>query len=339
MCVAREGHYTAIQSTNRIGEGVLNRFTGSIHHTIVAATPDLIIFDNPADGKIATQLKARGYKTLFASQWSSALNKSKEYNLSILSSLGFDIADDNTQGYALTVEGWYNGNEFVSAIVAIIFRKLLAGDLGPTVDYMGSAVYGNINRHTKLYKETLGKLEVVLRKVDYCGPVSIDIALSDIGVWAIALHANPRIPTTPVFFEGTKVSVSAMLLAIASGHTPRRPDFENYIISVGMSLPPWPYSNRNATQQPISLSGISEANLKHLRLQDVFMDEKGDYYCPMTSGFIGSVTARGRDVREARRRAYRTLGFLEIPDLQYRNDIGLDSDQVFQNLKSWEYLG
>jgi len=66
--------------------------------------------------------------------------------------------------------------------------------------------------------------------------------------------------------------------------------------------------------------GLNEESLKHIHLYNVSKDLAGNYYS--WGGTVLKVCARGRNVKEARRRVYRTLNNIDLEDKQYRTDIG-----------------
>ena len=69
------------------------------------------------------------------------------------------------------------------------------------------------------------------------------------------------------------------------------------------------------------VGGLNEQNLKHIWLLDV-NKLNGVFRCAGQSGALGFVTASGTSVMQAKRRIKRTIKGLEIPHLQYREDIG-----------------
>lgn len=92
-------------------------------------------------------------------------------------------------------------------------------------------------------------------------------------------------------------------------------------VSVLVSLPPFPY----VLPQFTPLSNVVEQKNgveKHFVYEDIFKADDGELFTG-TYGLVGWSTAYGVNVREARRRVYRTISnALTNPNLQYRRDIG-----------------
>ena len=70
----------------------------------------------------------------------------------------------------------------------------------------------------------------------------------------------------------------------------------------------------------------------------------GKYLCSGNGGDVGAVTARGDKIdsysplRDAKRRALRTISNLIIPDLMYRRDIGDRVQHEQEQLRKWGWL-
>ena len=229
--VSDEGHYTTLSSTNNIGGGLVRNipYLPNLSNLILNEFPDLVVFDNPTYGKLADNLRTRGIRTLFTSNWSNVLNTNPEYNRMVVKTLGFENYDKTKEGYPITIEGWFNGNKFITGMLAYVYRRLFPENIGPSVDCMGSVVYGKFNKG-KLYKQTLKNIEVPLRKVDYRGPISLDVVINSKGFSVKQLYAQPRRGTTTALFEGTKSSVGDVLFALATGEGINNISVEGYYV-------------------------------------------------------------------------------------------------------------
>ena len=285
------------------------------------AIPDVCVLDDPSSGAIADVLKEQGVKVAFSSRWSSLLKSSPSYNRTALTGFGFKPWD-GSPGIPVTVEGWFNGDKFIASLLAFMYPKLLSGDLGPDVGCMGSVVYGKFNR-CKLHDMTLGAIEKPLRKVSYRGPVSIDLMVSQDGFCAIKLYAAPRAGLLQPVLASTKRPISDILIGLATGDKVSSLDLDYWTISVGISIPPFPYVGE---PRKVVIDGLNELNDKHFWLNE-----------ETTTGMLGYVTSRGKSVREARRRIYRTITKVNVSDIQYRVDIGKDIEQQVGKLYSWKW--
>lgn len=333
--VLSEGHNVLLTST-------LSNMGGLVEHTLLDSnpaalvrqySPDVLVVDSPLYCKNLESVSHLGHKTVFTSLWSDLLEKDPKYNRTVISTLNLPIYD-GSEGYPLTVEGWFNGNSFIAAFLAVRHVHLFPGEVGPVVPCMGSVVYGKFTKG-KLYTATIKQMEKPLRRVDYRGPVSIDIIINKDRFGTAKLCARPRLETTSTFLEGTKMSASEILFSVATGSPLSHLYIDDWMVGVTLSIPPWPYTGQNSV--PVHLTGIDQFNDKHIWLVDV-CKEGSIYKCFNNSGLLGMVTARGKTIREARRRVYRTVSNIQVPNLQYRIDIGKSAIDIFHDLIEWKWM-
>ncbi|MBU2249795.1 MAG: hypothetical protein KKD77_23815, partial [Gammaproteobacteria bacterium] len=115
-----------------------------------------------------------------------------------------------------------------------------------------------------------------------------------------------------LLIEGLREPITDLIFETATGTKKEMNLTEDYLICVRVM------SDRQNTM----IEGLNEENLKHIHLYNVSKDLAGNYYS--WGGTVLKVTARGRSIKEARRRVYRTLKNIHIDDIQYRTDIGED---------------
>jgi len=112
-------------------------------------------------------------------------------------------------------------------------------------------------------------------------------------------------------------------------------------VEIKLCIPPFPYVTGNAIKK--ELKGVNKFNLKHLWLCGV-QKRGGKFFYEGDSGVLGAATARGdhiggwSPIRDARRRALRTVSNLDISDLMYRRDIGKNIEGEYNRLKEGGWL-
>ncbi len=184
---------------------------------------------------------------------------------------------------SLDVEGWFNGIQLVS----------------PSYIILDSMIMHPLSRTTKLFKQSLGKLEEMLKKADYKGPLSIQVGLTKDKLYGLYIDTSMK----PVVFEAMK-SISKNLNVVSSASknsinmynmwTMQAPIFLTTVIK---GMPVLGYNNKNA---------------KHLWLKGVEKDGSIHRYGG-NSCLMGYITARGETPRECIRRIKRTKEQLHIP--------------------------
>ena len=241
------------------------------------------------------------------------------------------------KGIEISTEIWFNGKDVVNVNHTMEEKALMEGGIGPKTGCMGAVVWQG---HTacRLYKEGIGKLVPALRKVDYRGPIDLNTIVTEDKLYA--LEFTPRFGYDAIFAlrEGYLGKVNDWLYGVASGVTKGLRFKPGFGIGVSFVVEPYPMADvKEDYSKDILIQGISNQNLKHLWPYDMY--KKGNSYaCAGVGGNIGVVSAQGDSVREARRRAYRTLSNLIIPDVMYRRDIGQHVDNDIIQLRVWKWI-
>ena len=273
------------------GEGVVDKgigggLVGNVQREAERFEADLVICDwggkNSkliSPGKVASNLKDRGFKVWGASKWSDLLSNSDDY-------ASYFTPNGNGLG------GWWDGTRF-SIVYKVIFYR---GFMGPKVGINLVSACEVRSTQEKMPEE----LTKLLRKVEYTGPVRLggENKLS-IGFELCVFAALEAI---------TKVGVGEMLegkLVLEEGHIG---------VSVLVSLPPFPYNI--GTYDSVKFE-VEEGADKYFWGVDVTRGGSAGL-----DGMLGWVSARGRDLRECKKRVYRTIDNMRgIEGLQFRSDL------------------
>jgi len=151
----------------------------------------------------------------------------------------------------------------------------------------------------------------------YCG-----LILTDAGVRVIEFNARFGDPETQVVLPRLVTPLSGLLYAAATGGLGSlpRPEFSDEV-AVTVVLASEGYPEQPITGRPISgietaeaIHGVSIAHAATATIDGRFVS---------TGGRVLSVVAVGDDFAQARARAYRALGAIELQGGQFRTDIAL----------------
>lgn len=217
---------------------------------------------------------------------------------------------------------WFNGVDFVyPPIISKNVSLFMEGDLGQEVPSMGCVGYA-CKPSDKIFTETLFKLKPILRKVNYCGFMTL----------AFLFHSTHILPYFQydllyAFLEGVAEEIGRALHDITLGNKKEFVFPDKYIIAVRFSIPPYPYTHLESNK--LLLRGYNDKNAKHIWLQDAVKNKTG-VFSDGGGGVVATITARGMTVRECRRRVYRTVGNLSMQGMQYRRDIGMGVEKLFK---------
>ena len=310
MRCQEEGHPTTIylpeEDAKCIGDGLIekplfNKPIRKLNESCLATNtnellkevkPDLVVFDSIGYGKVAEFIREKGIVVFGSSVWSDLLVKDEDYSNQIRRRIKLELSDE----YVVL----WNGSSICASFSIKNEKRLMTGGLGREVESSGLI----ITSHLK--SETNNEIEKILKRVKFRGVLSISQSFSSSLIYLFPI------------LETYKGSVADFLFSIASGKKFEGEVTQDYALSLLISIPPYPY---HIPCRNVNVGGINECNLKHLYLVDV-AKPVGVYETTGSSGKVGWVAARGRSIKEARRRVYKTISNLSIDDVQYRMDIG-----------------
>jgi phosphoribosylamine---glycine ligase len=256
-------------------------------------------------------------------------------------------------GIEISTEGWFNGKEWVLPFNHTFEEKrFLAGGLGVNTGCMGNVVL-NAGKGDRLTAATVELMAPLLKMLDYRGPFDINTIVTEDGAYALEATSRMGYDAVEALLEGLEEPAGEFLLSVATGRANEMPLTTDTMVAVRMSVPPWPVRHPNSDDFGEPITGINDASLRHLWLNDIYRD--GDEYKTAgADGLLLKATAIGRIERgkkgpdgrtykpdytyEARRRVYRTLERIGIANKQYRNDIGERVNNEVAQLKKWGWL-
>ena len=256
-----------------------------------------------------------------------------KYNKAVLIMSDFDVKDVEPN---VDISCWFNGMDFVTPMVVSVNEdRFMEGGLGQKVDSMGCVLYAPQNT-PRIFKDIVLKLKPLLRKVNYCGFMTVECRLEKDSYTVVRLIPYFRYDLLYAFFEGVQEELGRALHSIATGEKKGFKFPSAYTIAVKLSIPPFPYIH--VRSKVSTLNGFCPENEKHIWLRNAEKDATGSVVSKAGRGVIASVTARGTTVQECRRRVYRTVKNLSMENMQYRRDIGVKAKATFDKLKEWKWI-
>ena len=271
------------------------------------------------------------------SKFTYLLSNSKEYQESIklasnlYASMVFPHLPDTRREAEFSLGCWFNGLDFVYPVFGIVDDNYFMDRNRGYPSIMGSVVR-IFKEPPKLFMDTICKLKSSLRSANFRGFITVDYATfskeSGENYYGI-VNIYPHFRTDSIYaiLESIQEEIGRTLVDIFNGtkKNVRHCRYE-YAIAIRLSVPPYPYSHLPDDTFNESVKGYCESNAKHIWLREVNRDKKGNW--TIAGGIIGAVTSRGDNIRECRRRAYRTIKNLDIKWLQYRQDVGMKAADI-----------
>lgn len=212
--------------------------------------------------------------------------------------------------FTLEVEGWFNGGE-------VMLPSYLILD--------GNILY-SLSHQSRLYKETLRKFEVALKRMDYKGPVSMSVGISQEAVYSWQIDCIFR----PMVFEAM-TNLTNNLRAVVTGAKNTLEMYSKWSEQLPILLNPFVLSTYE-----LPLLGYERANKKHLWISNLAVKDNKYYYKGLVER-VGYVTARGETPRETGRRLTRTRQNLVMPFSSWC-PTSKRVNERYKMLREWEWL-
>lgn len=243
------------------------------------------------------------------------------------------ILQEYIKGTEMSVEGWFNGEDFFLINGDIEEKKFMNDAKGPNTGCGGNLIFA-MHEDMHIYKECLKKTIPFLKQYGFRGVVDINCILAE-GT-AYALEWGPRLGylCCPVFTNMYGSGLAELFLAVASGKTPNVKWEASFGAAVTISIPPYPTEIRIPKAKGVPIEGLDPKNIEDLTtcyLYDACLNGKG----LITSGNYGYIAAPigiGESIVEAFMHCENIINKIHIPNMQYRTDIEKVCTKKYEDL-------
>jgi len=259
----------------------------------------------------------------------SALIKAVEYPRDLFEATGMleeeRYADVEAVPVRFSITGYWNGRDWADPVF-VSFREDYSypGDLGPPRVGMGTLTLPT--EKFVLYDKTLGRLVPYMRKMDFRGFFEIDLIAKGSGFSPVAIHAPATWIVQEAIAEGLQDDLATLMLDTAFGQRKVLEVDNAYLIGVLVMTPPQPLE--------LVVDGLRPEVLKHVFIRNLYRTDRGFVLVRGNSDVL-TATARGRTVKEARKRARASLESVQVLDKIYRIDVGARVDRMYDSKESY----
>ena len=320
--------YTEDETSAFVGNGLVDKpsffkhlinrggdcIASNTNQLLSETSPDLVIIDGYGLGKVADYIREQNLPVFGGSHWTDTLSTDPAYVRDILRRVSIDQWKGE-EGVKVEVGVWWNGLQSLFPFIVWNEDRFLTGSLGCRVNSASNIITSLPSNH-RLIVEGVGKMERLLKKSKFRGLISLECVVTKSKVYGVSFTTSTLYLSS--LLELYKGSVTDLLLAVSTGRKSTGEMTTDYALSLLLSVPPFP-SPHSPTPLETAIKGISPSNLRHIYFMDVCKNGAG-YESAGLNGRLMMVSARGRDVGEAKKRVMKTISNLYIEDVQYRVD-------------------
>lgn len=331
--IVHEGHNVHFFVNNlnykKLGEGIIDK-----DNICDFTNYDIVIFDEMGLGDYANKI-AKGNKIILgSSKFADLFNKDIEYKNKVLERCKLKLSDNG--GEVIYTTGGYTGFNFIRPFYSYFKKtKFMENDLSIETESMGCLLF--YHKTNKIVKETLYKLRNELKKIGYKGHITFKCSVTDNDLVINDVHFGFEYDSFYTALEGLRQPLGEFLYGMAIGSIKRAKVSPDWLCSVRLTTPPYPFETSDKYKTPTIIGGICNENLKHLWLRDVCL-KNGVYGSAGCDGYILSVSARGLTPNKGFRRCYRTIDNLQIKNKQFRRDILTGFEDRYEKIKGWGWF-
>lgn len=327
-----EGNRTVVfisEPTYRhLGNGVVDKQEPECIDDLLYPTPDCVIMDGIGMAKTAEDIEKKNITTIGSSYFGDQVTQDKAFALRTIKVL--ELANPVQGTIGIDVELWFNKMGVVLDLYRFSDTRFLERDRGPRC-YMGAIIVcGNLKSKILTFLEPLIKQLVSLK---YKGSITCSVMIGKDSITLNDINAYQKHTHLQELLVG---KINDFLYALATG-VPVSPKVKaTTAMELVVGLLPFPLEYECELYKYVSLNIINDFNRNHVWLVDMVLEDVHKSGC--TSGKLLYITSRGNDIREARRRAYRTATNICVPDIIYRADVGMSAYKKLEQLVEWKWL-
>jgi phosphoribosylamine---glycine ligase len=231
----------------------------------------------------------------------------------------------HVDGVEMGVGAYFDGERFLTpACLDWEHKKFFPGDLGELTGEMGTVV--TYERTGFFFRQTLARLAPLLKQQGYCGYINLNTIVNAEGIWPLEFTCRFGYPGYAILDPLQHTPWAALFKSMVARDGRNLDVAPGFCVGIVLTTRPFPYT-RMSVPEPIGLPILFDGELSQRDRANVHFGEMAlEGTQLVTAGHHGwtmVVTGTGPGIAEAQADAYRLAQRVVIPDLRYRNDIGM----------------
>jgi phosphoribosylamine--glycine ligase len=251
----------------------------------------------------------------------------------------------NTTGYILqefipgtemSIEGWFNGQEFFLLNATLEDKKFMNDNKGPNTGCSGNLVL-LVGDSCKLFKYGLAKAADVLQQLGYKGMIDLNTIVTEDKAYGLEWTPRFGYDASATLCQMYAGDYGEMMAAVTSGARPDALWNSEYGTSVRLSIPPYPSEIKGKYKAGVICEGLDLDTMYAYDLMTKASSNAKDKTLETAglSGFIAAPIICGNDPVKAWEHLYHIVDHnIHIPNIQYRTDCDKSSLRKLAKLKT-----
>jgi phosphoribosylamine-glycine ligase len=245
------------------------------------------------------------------------------------------IFEEFIKGIEVSSEIWISRGNILNMNSTMEEKKLLTGNLGPSIGCAGNIVW-NYQQAPPLIEKTLIKLKDALTKENYCGVLDINTIVSeeDDEPYGIEFTSRFGYDALQAWVETIKGDIGEMLYNVVQGK-PIHTD-NSFACAVRVNIPPFPFDKAEKRAGDLIRFDMDLLNSGHYWFFDCEKKDKNLQVIGV-DGIMCVVSSKANTIERAIEKCYKNIEAIESPrDIMYRTDIG---ERVIKEYKTLQRVG
>lgn len=240
------------------------------------------------------------------------------------------VLQEFIKGTEVSVEGYFNGQDFYLVNVTLEEKKFMDGNHGPNTGCAGNLIF-TLDQKAKLYTQGLKKMKKYLAKIGYSGMIDLNTIVA--GGELYGLEWTPRFgyDASATLLNMYAGNLGEMFLKISTGQVPEQSWKGEFGAGVRLSVPPYPSEFKGKHPHGVPIEGLEKKNYLDTYMYDV-MIEHGELVTAGHSGFIAVPLTYSDSISGAWRKQEARLEEIKIPNCQRRTDLEKTTTKRYNEL-------
>jgi len=233
------------------------------------------------------------------------------------------ILQEFIPGTEVSVEGWFNGEEFYLLNCTLEEKKFMNKNHGPNTGCAGNLVFTFGNKEPAVYRQGLMKMKPFLKKIGYTGMLDLNTIATPQGLFGLEWTPRFGYDASAALTQIYGGNFGEAMQAIAIGNKPDLSWNAEFCAGVRLSIPPYPSEIKGEHPHEVPVQGIKEEHYTKVFMYDVEIskENKDELVTCGHSGFIATPMGIGNSISEAFQECDALIEKIKVPNMQVRTDI------------------